>query len=383
MRTEVKTMQRYECQDVQAVLSGLLDGELDASTSHLAEAHLSQCAPCRNVLQQAEETDDLLRTTIGSYEVWPADLDRRIRAEIFGEVDGVQTDRRRRRLLFAAWSGWSIAAVVMLGFGLSLSQGWLNPPVNRHGPVAGSDAPPPVSEIATAPVPDPAQERPWVAPVGSELAGPSIFDEPQVPAPTLAVNDNPPNEMFAIATDPPVEAPTHNADESGPRVEPFSPQALAGIEAEAEAGQWLRLLAANLVERSRAQRPSVALEPRGDSAPATVLAVNTEPPDSNTADVLHQASILLGVLEQAGEGSFSDVRTVQQALSSDDVLERLAVARAELQSPDSIDLVNRAWSMLEWTTGSVDQEELERVKQSIAVQDLPRRLERLSDQYWN
>ena len=43
----------------------------------------------------------------------------------------------------------------------------------------------------------------------------------------------------------------------------------------------------------------------------------------------------------------------------------------------------RGTQKLEWTTGSVDQDELERVKQSIAMQDLPGQLERLRDQYWN
>lgn len=384
--TEVTTMQRYECQDVQAVLSGILDGELDAETSHLAEAHLSQCAPCRAVLQQAEETDDLLRATIGTYEVWPADLEKRIRAEVFGEPETEQSTQRRRRLLFAAWSGWSIAAIVMLGFGLSFSQGW------RHSSTGAGDAVAHSDEVSPALTP---VRKTWIPPVGSELVSRSIFDEdlglgqPQTQPPELAVNEqvNPelPSESLAMASEPTLESTPQPIEAAQPRRSSFTDRAIAGVESEIQAARWLQFIAANLPARSPETLDVTpkALPNEPKPTPTVAVAMNTQPADFSTGEVLHQASILLTVLEQAGEGSFSDVRMVQQALSSDDVLERLAVAREDLQSPDSIDLVNRAWSMLEWTNGSVDQEELERVKRSIALQDLPRRLERLSDQYWN
>gem|GEM_PF-5005579 len=381
-------MQRYECQDVQAVLSGLLDGELDAVTSHLAEAHLSQCAPCRAVLQQAEETDELLRATIGTYEVWPADLEKRIRAEVFGEPETGQSTQRRRRLLFAAWSGWSIAAIVMLGFGLSFSQGWFSTRTNVSDPIARREGT----------LPDqPTIKRTWRPPVGSELVSRSIFDkdlglgQPHTEPTAVAVRDeaNPeaPTDSLAMATEPTIEPSPQAIEAFQPSRSSFTDRATAGVESEIQAAKWLQFIAANLPAKSP-QTPvatpvASSSRPELEPAPTVTVAANTEPVDLSTGEVLHQASILLTVLEQAGEGSFSDVRMVQQALSSDDVLERLAVARDDLQSPDSVDLVNRAWSMLEWTNGSVDQEELERVKRSIAMQDLPRRLERLSDQYWN
>ncbi len=373
-------MQRYECQDVQAVLSGLLDGELDATTSHLAEAHLSQCAPCRTLLQHAEESDDLLRATVGSYEAWPADLDRRIRTEVFGQAEDAAHVRGRRRLLFAAWSGWSIAAVVMLGFGLALSQGWLGGSAQPDGAVAVSEA------AARSP-------QQWVPPVGSEMVSTSLFDRQQRETPVVgeiaAAPKSPETGGVAeaqlggeslaaanVAETEPVEAPVLR-----PETPTFSKAALAGVEAEMEAANWLQALAANLPSRPAEEPEPTPIAPE---QPEETLALASEPAGNpGTGEVLHQASILLTVLEQAGDESFSDVRLVQQALSSDDVLERLAVARNDLQSPDSVDLVNRAWSMLEWTNGSVDQEELERVKRSIAMQDLPRRLERLSDEYWN
>lgn len=368
-------MERYECQDVQAVLSGLLDGELDANTSHLAEAHLSQCAPCRTVLQKAEETDELLRATMGTYKVWPTDIDRRIRTAIFGEVDEAQTSQRRRRLLFAAWSGWSMAAVVMLGFGLSLSQGWFNPAPKSDGSLAGNGQPVVnIEPIATT----------WTPPVGSEFVPPSVFDvRPQIdqtqPVRLAATVDPPPTEMIAMGT-PPLDPLVADVAPMVAFPSPaMSERALAAAESQVQAAQWLQLLASNLLA-TKAPEPGVV---ESEPAPQAIAMDVPRANDPDTGEVLHQASVLLSHLEQAGAGSFGDVRMVEQALSSDDVLERLASARGDMQSPDSVDLVNRAWSMLEWTTGSVDQDELERVKQSIAMQDLPRRLERLSDQYWN
>lgn len=373
-------MERYECQDVQAVLSGLLDGELDAPAAHLAEAHLAQCGPCRTLLQQAEETDDLLRAATARHEAWPASLERRIRAEVFGVVDGAEANHQRRRLLFAAWSGWSIAAVVMLGLGLSLSQGWFaSPPADGAPPLAIADTGP---EIAAS---DPED---WLSPVGSEDAARSIFDDllltevaagtpEEVARPAAVV----PEPALALASEP---SGAQEPQPVAPAPPTFSELALAGMEAEItaarQAEQWASSQAAQQSPHAlaRIDEPESAVE-----SSAMIAAVAAEPADAGTGEVLHQASILLTVLAQAGDESFGDVRMVQQALSSDDVLERLALARGGLDSPDSVDLVNRAWTVLEWTTGSVDQEELERVKHSIAMQDLPRRLEQLSDRYWN
>lgn len=372
-------MERYECQDVQAVLSGLLDGELDASTSHLAEAHLSQCAPCRIALQKAEETDDLLRATMGAYEVWPTDLDRRIRTAIFGEVDEAQTSQRRRRLLFAAWSGWSMAAVVLLGFGLSLSQGWFTPAPESTGPLADNQSNQPVVNVEPV-------ATTWVPPVGSEMAALSIFNEnPEIdrsqPETVAAKDESLPTEMVAMNTPPVEPVSLQPAPLETPTSQKVSTPTVAAVEAQMQAARWLQLLASTLPTKAPETPEPAVVEP--EVTHRAIAAAMPNPADSDTGEVLHQASILLSHLEQAGEGSFGDVRMVEQALSSDDVLERLASARSEMQSADSVDLVNRAWSMLEWTTGSVDQDELERVKQSIAMQDLPRRLERLSDQYWN
>lgn len=380
-------MERYECQDVQAVLSGLLDGELDADASHLAEAHLSQCRPCRDLLQQAEETDDLLRTTMARHESWPASLERRIRSEVFGVIDGAEVNHRRRRLLFAAWSGWSIAAIVMFGLGFSLSTRWPGQTPAAPGSAAGLAT----RESETSPTKPPL----WIAPVGSEVLARDIFDDSSL---LLAASEsqNPvdPPAPIESAAAPAGPAETLASVETFPASAPrLSDRVLTGVESEmalAESFRDLALASATTPDAPAASASAAALEPEqpGFEAPTEALALSEPAPaasaaDPATAEVLHQASVLLTFLAQAGDGSFGDVRKVQQALTSDDVLERLALARGDLDSPDSVDLVNRAWTVLEWTTGSVDQEELERVRQSIAMQDLPGRLERLSDRYWN
>ncbi len=374
------TMERYECQDVQAVLSGLLDGELDAPAAHLAEAHLARCGPCRDLLQQAEETDDVLRVAMARHEVWPASLERRIRAEVFGVVGEADANHRRRRLLIAAWSGWSMAAVVMLGFGFSISQGWLTArPAESSPPLAFADTGP---EIA------PGDPDVWLSPVGSEDLARSIFDDLLLTEAGAAAHEE--GESPAPAVQGPALAMENEPSDTrvsqpiAPARPAFSNLALAGMEAEISAARQAEMWAS--ARAAREQQPVLApVEEPGPAveSSAQFAAAEAESGDPTMGEVLHQASILLTALAQAGDESFGDVRKVQQALSSDDVLERLAMARGDLDSPDSVDLVNRAWTLLEWTTGSVDQEELERVKHSIAMQDLPRRLEQLSDLYWN
>lgn len=53
-------MTHFDCTDIKATLSGLIDDQVDAETRHLAERHLSECAECRALMSQAEGLDDLI-----------------------------------------------------------------------------------------------------------------------------------------------------------------------------------------------------------------------------------------------------------------------------------------------------------------------------------
>ena len=43
-------MTTMQCPDIKALLSGLVDDEIDGETRHLAERHIATCRPCRALL---------------------------------------------------------------------------------------------------------------------------------------------------------------------------------------------------------------------------------------------------------------------------------------------------------------------------------------------
>lgn len=54
------TTPSFDCTDIKAVLSGLIDDQVDTETRHLAERHLAQCTACRALMSEAEALDDLI-----------------------------------------------------------------------------------------------------------------------------------------------------------------------------------------------------------------------------------------------------------------------------------------------------------------------------------
>ena len=53
-----------DCTDIKAMLSGLVDDELDAPTRHQAERHLANCKACRSLVSEAERKQTEIIGTI-------------------------------------------------------------------------------------------------------------------------------------------------------------------------------------------------------------------------------------------------------------------------------------------------------------------------------
>lgn len=400
-------MKRFECADFQAVLSGFLDGVIDGATAHEAEVHLNECADCRSVVERAEAIDGDVRRSMDGLDDWPAALEDRImtaalgRAPMFG-VSG------RRRLLLVAWTGWAAAAVAIVAFGVVWNQ------FNTQGgqssePVAtatnGEDA-----ESAVEPDNALATNDTSNQPAATDVKVESVIAESSPPVGSewttaaLALDNTADKDAIDAAlfagggTDSLLAAtmPDHSDLWSAVALlvnnsKTIEPDALPDEPTIADRDGEMTVAVAGSADSDRARLttdgrlsllPDVA---RSNEMPAVD---DGEPQPSvvdngEAGDVLHQASILLAALGQAEDQSFSDVRLVQQALAGDDVLDRLADTRRQLHSAESVELVDMAWSVLEWTNGQLDQQELGRVRDSIARNDLPRKMERLSDQYWN
>jgi hypothetical protein len=53
-----------DCNDIKALLSGLMDGQLDPPRQHEAERHLASCADCRRLIDRAEQVEFSLNRTM-------------------------------------------------------------------------------------------------------------------------------------------------------------------------------------------------------------------------------------------------------------------------------------------------------------------------------
>jgi len=121
-------MTELDCKDVKALLSGLIDGELDDSTRHLAERHLVDCKPCRDLVNETEKLNALLALE-GQRQALPAGLPARFEDAVLRQTvyaEAYQFAGRR----WTSWLGWVAAAACL---GLAASMWFLNPQVVRSG----------------------------------------------------------------------------------------------------------------------------------------------------------------------------------------------------------------------------------------------------------
>jgi hypothetical protein len=104
-------MTNFDCTDIRATLSGLVDGEVDAQTRHLAERHLAGCAACRSLLSEAESLDELIVTDAQALGA---------RALPDGFIDGVLSRTVYTRAFeqagrnWTSWLGWMAAAACLM-----------------------------------------------------------------------------------------------------------------------------------------------------------------------------------------------------------------------------------------------------------------------------
>ena len=107
-------VREYDCKDVAAVLSGLIDDVLDSQMRHAVERHLAMCPPCADKIDEAERLNDTLADSIHVVDELP---------EGFADAVFASTTRRDRLVFrqprWMAWSGW-VAAAASLTLAASL-----------------------------------------------------------------------------------------------------------------------------------------------------------------------------------------------------------------------------------------------------------------------
>ena len=406
------TMEHFTCEDISAVLSGLLDGELEADVRHRAEVHLAQCDSCRALVSEAEDMDRDLHQAIASREAWSTDFEKRVWNEIRDPDEGRLQIRRYR---IAAWTGWLSAAAATIIAGVVFfgpSQNVIQPAgdqndriaLNGNGEDRESDRISPVVIGSNGDRNDPSDEgslAPDVADDGPMIEQDDLESESRYAASDSTVYTNGPIwigppadfEYAALANPDALDSEMAMARNDEPVLEDeteavrnaFVAQNAADVESDDESPSDDQF---NPIPRSVPHPDLVAMN----------LDDNTMTDDSDrvqdstdqkeiegdwqfdTDDVLYQTSVLIDLLERADEDSFADLYQINQIIEYDGVLERLARIRGEVDG-DTAMLVERAWAALEWVNGPVDQEQLRTIKRLIAEDQMPQRLETMSNRY--
>lgn len=101
-----------DCTDIKAMISGIVDGELEAQTRHEAERHLSHCRECRLLVDDAERVNDLLIRDVESLtggSALPASFAEGVlRRTVY--TDAYNFAGRR----WTSWLGWVAAAACLM-----------------------------------------------------------------------------------------------------------------------------------------------------------------------------------------------------------------------------------------------------------------------------
>ncbi len=108
-------MTELDCKDIKALLSGLIDGELDDTKRHQAERHLADCKPCRDTVSEAETLNNLLvMEAQHSAAKLPASFENAVlRQTVYAEAYAFAGRR------WTSWLGW-VAAAACLGLATSM-----------------------------------------------------------------------------------------------------------------------------------------------------------------------------------------------------------------------------------------------------------------------
>jgi anti-sigma factor RsiW len=266
-----------DCTDIRAMLSALVDDELDAARRHAAERHLAGCAACRTLLDEAEGIDALGAAAAGREDRSP--LPAGFEDDVLRRIAGDPVPAPRS---WTSWLGWVTAAAAVLLLGVVW---WLD----------GSSAPAPGPE----PVRQPPARSTWIRPVVNEVA--------QYPA----------------------SVPTRAAQ-----------QALAS---------------------------SVG-------SPMTISSLTRD-----DAEALEGAALLLGMLDRADADDFGTVERVRAAIEYDELLPRLAVARADLPVEHRLTVLAAESVLYRVAGGPLSADDVGEIQDAIARMDLEQRIETLSD----
>lgn len=308
-------MNTMDCADIKALLSGLIDDEIDSETRHLAERHLSGCKSCRALINEAEDLDRLMAVDAeDSFGALPP-----------GFVDAVvETVRipapvmKPYALRVTTWVGW-LAAAASLMLALTL---WVN---DRR-----SDFP----DTAIAIMPDDTQ-------------APLILDRPAVHMASLTV------PVFGSELDRFGDVSWYTLPETDTGLRPRISRDRSTTDDPVEI----------------VRKKSRELSALSDRSTLTL----------DEAQTLYSASILLEMIAEADTDSFADVEMARQILEYDELLPRLRQIRSRLEPADRPTLVAAESLFTWILRGPIDLADVAQLREIVVELNLHDEFASLSD----
>ncbi len=289
-------MMTFDCTDIKATLSGLVDDQVDAETRHLAERHLATCAACRALVNEAEGLDGLIAMDAAMFApsklpsgFADAVLDRTVFARVYEQAGWNWT----------SWLGW-VAAAACLGLAGSIwfldrqSLPQSQDPV--HGFARSSES---GHSSSSSFVTDTSGLRSWTFDGGLE---PGVFQASST-------------TYVPVSTEFSLDDATRTA-----------------IDEQLASVQPSRGTLTELVKR-------------------TVIS------DADS-DTLHNTAVLLDTLGDSDLTNFSDVERVREIATYDELPQRLAELRARLRADDRATVMAAESILLRIVNGPIDLEDL-------------------------
>jgi predicted anti-sigma-YlaC factor YlaD len=101
-----------DCKDIKALLSAIVDGELDHQTQHEAERHLADCAACRDVVNEAEALNNFIALD-AQRMMWPVGLPAGFEQAVLRQTVYAEAYEFAGRR-WTSWLGWVAAAASLM-----------------------------------------------------------------------------------------------------------------------------------------------------------------------------------------------------------------------------------------------------------------------------
>ncbi len=387
-----------DCQDVQALLSALIDDELDAETRHLADRHVATCPDCREVLDELEYAETVLAADIDRI---CSDLPAGFEAAVLEET--VCRDRRRRVRGLVTWSGWVATAASLTIATAALW--WSDSPAGSEGdeyassagasdqadPTGGAAA---SSESSTGSA-SPGSVMPASYGTGWELR--AFIDEDRVferPVDESSEEnfdaswDRRDRDRHAIELTPQPHSLIDGLDEYDPEDDAsllsddeHRRQQRSHRRGDSDASPDSRSddssAPARTQDQSSDQSPDPTREQTHEESPeqASPHQQPSRPINRDDRETLYMTTILLEMLEDADTDTFVDVERIRRIAESDEILDRLAAARYRVPLEYRPAVMAAEGILLRAVNGPLSFEDLIDLQEASSRMDLPRQLD--------